>query len=135
MNIWNFTGNLGKEAEQRFTTGGDSVVSFSVAVKSGYGDKEKTTWANCAMFGKRGESVLAYLGKGQLVGISGEVTLRSYDQKDGNKGVSLDVRVNDLTLLGGKPSGSNEPAERPARQESKPAPAKSSNNFDDDIPW
>ena len=130
MNIWNFTGNLGKEAEQRFTTGGDSVVSFSVAVKSGYGDKEKTTWANCAMFGKRGESVLQYLVKGQLVGISGDVTLRSYDQKDGGKGVSLDVRVNDLTLLGGKPSGSNEPA----RQEpaSKQAPAKGSfDSFDD----
>lgn len=103
MNNWNFTGNLGHSAEQRFAPNGDSVVSFSVAVKSGYGDKEQTTWAKCSMWGKRGESVLPYLTKGQLVGISGEVTLREYERKDGSgKGYSLEVRVNDLTLLGRK---------------------------------
>jgi single-strand DNA-binding protein len=52
------------------------------------------------MWGKRGESVLPYLNKGQLVGISGEATLRMYEKKDGGQGASLDVRVNDLTLLG-----------------------------------
>ena len=115
MNIWNFTGNLGNAAEQRLTSGGDSVVSFSVAVKSGYGDKAQTTWVNCAMFGKRGEAVLKYLTKGQLVGVSGEATLRKYTRKDGVEGVSLDVRVNDLTLLGGK-------ADRPEQAvEQKPA--------------
>ncbi len=99
MNNWNFTGNLGRDAEQKFV-GDSSLVSFSVAVKSGYGDKAVTTWANCQMWGKRGESVLPYLNKGQLVGISGEVTLRLYEKKDGTAGSSLDVRVNDLTLLG-----------------------------------
>lgn len=100
MNVWNFTGNLGRDAEQRHTAGGDSVVNFTIAVKSGFGDKAVTTWANCIIWGKRGESVLPYLLKGQLVGVSGEVTLREYDAKDGGKGKSLDVRVNDLTLLG-----------------------------------
>lgn len=100
MNVWNFTGNLGRDAEQRHTAGGDSVVNFTIAVKSGFGDKAVTTWANCTIWGKRGESVLPYLLKGQLVGVSGEVTLREYDAKDGGKGKSLDVRVNDLTLLG-----------------------------------
>ena len=103
MNTWQFTGNLGRDAEQRHTASGDSVVSFSVAVKSGYGDNEATTWPKCTMWGKRGESVLPYLKKGQLVGISGEATLREYDKKDGSgKGYSLEVRVNDLTLLGKK---------------------------------
>jgi single-strand DNA-binding protein len=99
MNNWNFTGNLGRSAEQKFV-GDNSLVSFSVAVKSGYGDKAATTWVNCQMWGKRGESVLPYLNKGQLVGISGEATLRLYEKKDGGNGASLDVRVNDLTLLG-----------------------------------
>lgn len=100
MNVWNFTGNLGRDAEQRYTAGGDSVVNFTIAVKSGFGDKAVKTWAYCTIWGKRGESVLPYLLKGQLVGVSGEVTLREYDAKDGGKGKSLDVRVNDLTLLG-----------------------------------
>ncbi len=99
MNNWNFTANIGKDAEQRYTPGGDSVVSFSAAVKSGYGDKAQTTWVRCAMWGKRGESVLPYLKKGQLVGVSGEASLREY-QKDGVTKSSLEVRVNDLTLLG-----------------------------------
>lgn len=115
MNNWNFTGNLGKDAEQRFLPKGDSIVSFSVAVKSGYGDNAKTTWANCAMFGKRGESVLPYLLKGMLVGISGEVTLRDWADKEGGKRQSLDVRVDNLTLLGSK-SEHSAPAQQAAPQ-------------------
>lgn len=124
MNVWNFTGNLGKQAEQRFTTGGDSVVSFSVAVKSGYGEKAQTTWVNCTMFGKRGEAVLQYLGKGQLVGISGEATLRKYERKEGGEGFSLDVRVSDLTLLG---KSDNQERQEPKSEK----PASTSASFDD----
>ena len=58
MNNWNFTGNLGKDAETKTTPSGTSVCTFSVAVKSGYGDNQKTTWANCSLFGKRAESGL-----------------------------------------------------------------------------
>ena len=57
MNVLILTGNLGKDAVQRFTPSGDSVVSFSVPASSGYGDKKKTSWVNCTMFGKRGDSV------------------------------------------------------------------------------
>lgn len=100
MNVLNFTGNIGRDAETRFTTGGDPIVSFSVALSSGYGDKKTTSWMNCYMFGKRGESVAPYLKKGTLVGVSGEFCARAYTNKDGQEKISLDVRVNDLTLLG-----------------------------------
>ena len=112
---------MGNAAEQRLTSGGDSVVSFSVAVKSGYGDKAQTTWANCAMFGKRGEAVLKYLTKGQLVGVSGEATLRKYTNKNGVEGSSLDVRVNDLTLLGGKADRPEQTVEQKPAQTTKAA--------------
>jgi len=119
VNNWNFTGNLGGDAESRFTPTGDAVVQFSVGVKSGYGEKATTTWARCAMWGKRAAAVAQYLKKGQLVGISGEVTLREFTNKDGNKQSSLEVRVNDLTLLGSK--NSNDSA---APAQSKPYPAQ-----------
>jgi single-strand DNA-binding protein len=115
MNNWNFTGNLGRDAESRYTPSGDAVVSFSVAVKSGFGDKATTTWVNCAIWGKRGEAVAEYLKKGALVGVTGEVTLRPWNDKDGQERHSLDVRVNDLTLLGKKDQG--EQNARPARSE------------------
>lgn len=124
MNTFSFTGNLGKDCQTRFTSGGDAVTSFAVAVKSGYGEKAATTWANCAMWGKRGEAVAPYLLKGALVGVSGELTNREYTDKDGTKRYSLDVRVNDLTLLGGK--GDAKP-----REDS--APARPAAGFDDDI--
>ena len=132
MNTWQFTGNVGKDAESRFLPNGDPVVSFSVGVKSGYGEKATTTWARCAMFGKRAESVSQYLTKGQLVGISGEVTLREWNDKEGQKRNSLEVRVNDLTLLGKKDG-------QQAAQPSQQAPAKqqsdSFGDFSDDVPF
>ena len=134
MNSWNFTGNLGRDAEQRFTTNGDSVVSFSVGVKSGFGEKASTTWVNCSMFGKRGESALPYLKKGTQVGIVGEVNNREYQDKDGQKRYSLDVRVSDMTLLGGK-SDRSEPEAKPQQRNAQGAPKASIDDMDDDIPF
>lgn len=129
MNIWSFTGNLGGDADQRHTAGGDSVVSFSVGVKSGFGDKASTTWAKCSMFGKRGESVLPYLLKGQLVGVSGEVNNREWQDKEGQKRMSLEVRVNDLTLLGSSSKG-DKPQSKPA---GKPDPSYA--GHENDVPF
>lgn len=133
MNVWNFTGNLGKDADQRFTPSGDSIVNFSVAVKAGFGDKATTTWVRCGMWGKRGESVLQYLNKGQLVGISGEASLREYD-KDGVKNYSLEVRVNDLTLLGRAEGGAKDSQPKQASRQAAP-PTGGLGDFEDDIPF
>lgn len=132
MNAWQFTGNIGKDAESRFLPNGDPVVSFSVGVKSGYGEKATTTWARCAMFGKRAESVSQYLTKGQLVGISGEVTLREWNDKEGQKRNSLEVRVNDLTLLGKK---DGQQSAQPRQQAPAPQQADSFGDFSDDAPF
>ena len=132
MNAWQFTGNIVKDAESRFLPNGDPVVSFSVGVKSGYGEKSTTTWARCAMFGKRAESVSQYLTKGQLVGISGEVTLREWNDKEGQKRSSLEVRVNDLTLLGKK---DGQQAAQPRQQAPVPQQADSFGDFSDDAPF
>ena len=132
MNAWQFTGNIGKDAESRFLPNGDPVVSFSVGVKSGYGEKATTTWARCAMFGKRAESVSQYLTKGQLVGISGEVTLREWNDKEGQKRNSLEVRVNDLTLLGKKDGQQAAPQRQAPRQAPQQA---GSMDMDDEIPF
>ena len=135
MNSWNFTGNLGNDCEQRYTQSGDSVVSFSVGVKSGFGDKATTTWAKCAMFGKRGESVAPYLKKGALVGISGEVNNREYQDKEGQKRYSLDVRVNDLTLLGGKSDRAESAPSQPAKPRNAQGAQGGAFDDSDEIPF
>ena len=100
MNVWTFTGRIGRDAEQRFTASGDSVVNFNVAVDSGFGDKKQTTWPRCAIFGKRGSSLVGYLTKGALVAVSGEPTLREWEDTDGARRVSLDQAASLLAMAG-----------------------------------
>lgn len=128
MNVFTFSGNLGRDAEQRCTAGGDSAVSFSVAVKSGFGDKAVTSWIKCNLWGKRGESVMPYLKKGQLVGVSGEFSAREWQDKEGQTKISNEVRVNDVQLLGGRPQEQATETAKPSR----PAPAR---DFSDDVPF
>ena len=131
MNVLNFTGGLGRDAETRFTPSGDAITSFSVALTSGYGEKKITTWLNCSLFGKRGESLAQYLKKGAQVAISGEFTARPYTTKEGAEKLSLDVRVNDLTLIGGKADGGNGNTQR---QDHKPN-EQDINDIESDIPF
>lgn len=140
MNVFTFTGNLGKDAEQRFTQVGDSIVSFSVAVKSGFGDKAKTTWVRCSIFGKRGESVLPYLSKGQSVGVSGEFSMNEWTDKEGQNRAAPDVRVNDVTLLGKKDNqapaeGRTQPADRNRPKNVQGAHGGAFADMEDDIPF
>lgn len=131
MNVLNFTGGLGRDAETRFTPSGDAITSFSVALTSGYGEKKITTWLNCSLFGKRGESLAQYLKKGAQVAISGEFTARPYTTKEGIEKLSLDVRVNDLTLIGGKADGGNGNTQR---QDHKPN-EQDIHDIESDIPF
>jgi single-strand DNA-binding protein len=117
MNVLSFTGGLGRDCETRFTAKGDAVTSFSVALSSGYGDSKLTTWMNCTIFGKRGESLAPYLLKGAQVAISGEFAARPYTNKAGEEKLSLDVRVNDVTLMGGKQGNQSAPATNTAPAE------------------
>jgi single-strand DNA-binding protein len=136
MNVFTFTGNLGRDAEQRYTPSGDSVVTFSVPVKSGFGDKAITSWIKCTLWGKCGDSVLPYLKKGQLVGVSGEFQCREYQDKDGQQRYSNEVRVNDVNLLGKRGESNDENAQAPQRNaQGAPPQSKAYDGLSDDIPF
>jgi single-strand DNA-binding protein len=135
MNNITIAGQLGKDAEVRFLQNGDAVANFSVADSQG---KDKPTiWWNASLFGKRAESLTPYLLKGQAVTVTGTVTEREYVDKEGNKRKSMDVRVNDVALQGGKREAAPEaPARQATRPAAKPAPAGSGiDDMDSDIPF
>jgi len=125
MNSLTIAGTLGKDAEVRYLPNGDAVCNFSVADSMG---KDKgTIWWNCQLFGKRAESLSQYLTKGQAVTVSGNVTEREWNDKEGTKRKSMDVRVQDVALQGGrKEQQEDRPAPRP-----KPAPM----DDDSDVPF
>ena len=151
MNVFTASGNIGRDAEVR-NAGGTSVAGFSLAVKSGYGDKAQTVWVDCSLWGKQAESGLVqYLKKGQFVVVTGELGTREHEGK-----TYITLRVNNVTL-GGKQDAQKsvqgqqaqqqgyqqQPQQRPQQngyaqasggmqrpQQQPQAPA-----FDDDIPW
>lgn len=96
MNVLVVSGNIGRDAEVR-NAGGTSVAGFSLAVKSGYGDKAQTVWVDCSLWGKQAESGLVqYLKKGQFVVVTGELGTREHEGK-----TYVTLRVSNVTL-GGK---------------------------------
>ena len=112
MNVFTFTGHLGKDCEQKFLQNGNSVVTFSVPCTSGYGTHKATTWVRCSLFGKRGESLAQHLVKGTLVCVSGEFKLNEWE-KDGQKRYQAECNVAEITLLGSRQSqGESKPAQQ-----------------------
>lgn len=101
MQIITLTGNVGKDPEQRSTQGGDSVTSFSVAVRQGFKRDAASVWFRCSVWGKRGDTIRDHLRKGSKVTVVGELTIGEYQGK-----AQYDVRVNDVDW---QPSGERQP--------------------------
>jgi len=131
MNIFTFTGHLGKDCEVKSTPSGTTTCEFSVAVYSGYKDNEKTTWVQCTVFGKRAEGGLpALLTIGQKVAISGELTQETWEKQNGGTGFKLKVVVNSLDLIGAREQSSQEAA---PRQQAPQQQAPQQQSMDEDL--
>lgn len=138
MNLLAMTGNLGRDAEVR-QAGSSTVCSFAVALSSGWGDKKTTTWVNCSLFGKQAEGTLpTYLKKGQQVALSGELSTREYQAKDGTMKTSIDMRVGTIDLIGKRDDGAAQGQHQQATAQHR-SPTTHSNpavdNFDVDLPF
>lgn len=88
-------GNLGRDAETRFTTNNLSITSFSIATTNSYKGKDgnfvnETTWHNITSF-SLSDYMKNQLRKGKKFYIEGRISKRDYNDKDGNKRTSVDV--------------------------------------------
>jgi single-strand DNA-binding protein len=131
MNSLNATGNISKDAVLKFTPKGNAVLEFNFALNSGYGDTKVTTWLNCSVWGKRAETLAPMLLKGTQIGITGEFCARPYTSKEGVEKLSLECRVNDVTLLGKKADTSATASHDNAPQ----ASGMSEQELDESIPF
>lgn len=91
MNKVFLIGRLTADAELRTTTSGKSVTTFSLAVNDGFGEKQKAYFFNVVVWGKGAEAVANYTHKGSKVAVTGKLTSRSYDDKNGNKRTAIEV--------------------------------------------
>ena len=98
-------GNLGRDAELRYTPGGAAVATINMATTEVWNDKggqrqEKTEWHRIVLWGKSAESLAEYLTKGKQIYVEGRLQTRQWDDKDGNKRYTTEIRGDRIVLLG-----------------------------------
>jgi single-strand DNA-binding protein len=142
-------GNLGRDAELRYTPGGAPVATLNLATTEVWNDKasgqkqEKTEWHRIVLWGKSAESLSEYLTKGKQIYVEGRLQTRKWQDKDGNDKYSTEIRSDRIVLLGGGGGGGGARPQRPAAagahaggsDHMEPMGEPVSELSDDDIPF
>ena len=103
-------GNLGRDPEMRYLPSGQSVTNFSIASNRRYTtangeQREETEWFNVSAFGRLAETCNQYLTRGQQVYVEGRLRSRTYQDRNGETRVSLDINLTDMQMLGRRGEG------------------------------
>jgi single-strand DNA-binding protein len=98
-------GNLGRDPEVRYTQGGSAVANFTLATNEVWTDKsgtrqERTEWHRIVVWGKQAEIVREHLSKGKQVYIEGSLQTRQWDDKEGNKRSTTEIKALRVVMLG-----------------------------------
>lgn len=114
-------GNLTRDPETRTTPNGQSVTSFALAVNRTWRNQagenqESVSYIDCVAWGKPGEIIAQYLGKGRALLVSGRLDQRSWEDKEsGQKRSKVEVVVEDFNFVdsrGTEASGGASPSGR-----------------------
>jgi single-strand DNA-binding protein len=101
-------GRLTRDAELKYTSGGQAVCKFSVAVnrrkKNGEQWEDEANYFDIVLWGRQGENINQYLVKGKTVGVDGELRQDRW-QQDGQNRSKVEIVANNVQLLGGTPGG------------------------------
>ncbi|TWT55784.1 Single-stranded DNA-binding protein [Thalassoglobus neptunius] len=149
-------GNLTRDPQVKYTTGGTAVAEIGLAVNRTWYDKqqnqkrEETTFVDVTLWGRQAEVAGEYLGKGRSVLIEGRLQLDSWEDKEsGKKRSKLRVVGENMTMLGGgSGSGGGGGGGRGSSNYESKAPSSSVDSFydsdssssgsgfsDDDVPF
>ena len=133
-------GNITRDPELRSTPNGASVCSFSVAVNRVYRDqsgenKEEVSFIDCTAWGKLGEMIANYAKKGSGVLVSGRLSQRTWEDKNGGgKRSRVEIVVEDFNFTGSAPAGANDSGSSYSSSYSAPAATSAPADVPDDIP-
>lgn len=103
-------GRLTKEPDLRYTNNGTATASFTLAVnrsfKNANGDRE-ADFINCVIWRKPAETLANYAHRGTLLGVTGRIQTRSYENQQGQRVYVTEVVVESFSLLESKRDSSN----------------------------
>lgn len=102
LNSTCLVGRMTKDAELRYTPNNQAVATFSLAVnrnfKSQNGERE-ADFINCVIWRQQAENLANWAKKGALIGITGRIQTRSYENQQGQRVYVTEVVANDFQLL------------------------------------
>ncbi|HUH57104.1 MAG TPA: single-stranded DNA-binding protein [Pseudomonadales bacterium] len=108
LNSVNLTGRIVATPELKTTTSGKDVTSFTLAV-SGY--KDSTDFIDIVAWGATAKVVTDYKQKGDELAVTGRISVRSYDDKDGNKRKAFEVVAENIAFIGGRSQQDSAPVD------------------------
>ncbi len=110
INIVTLVGRLTREAELKYTNSGLAVCKFSLAVnrrkRSGDQWTDEVSYFDIVLWGKQGEAIQQYLGKGKQIAVSGELRQNRWEQ-DGQNRSKVEIVASNVQLLGGGGNSGN----------------------------
>jgi single-strand DNA-binding protein len=98
-------GHVGQEPEVKTLEGGKKLANLSLATNEVYykenGDKvEQTYWHRITAWGKTAEIIEKYVVKGKELAITGKLSTRNYEDKNGEKRYITEIVATEILLLG-----------------------------------
>jgi len=143
-------GRLTRDAELKYTSGGSAVCKFSIALnrrkKTGDTWGEEANFFDVVLWGRQGEAIHQYLGKGKQIAVQGELRQNRWEQ-NGQSRSKVEIHALNVQLLGGGPSGGQSgggySGPRGGVEQASGGPSGSSGgdygggpeDFEDDIPF
>lgn len=128
-------GRLTKDVELRYTPSNVAVATFTLAVnrtfKNENGERE-ADFINCVMWRQQAENLANWAKKGALIGITGRIQTRSYDNQQGQRVYVTEVVAETFQLLESKGQG-NQGQQRPQAQQQAPDFSRNANTNPLDI--
>ena len=145
INNVTIVGRLTKDADLRYTSDGTATATFSLAVnrpfKSANGERE-ADFINCVIWRKNAENFANFTRKGSLVGVTGRIQTRNYENKEGQRVYVTEVVAENFALLESKKDGASngqagQSNNRSSHQPSDPfsSHSESIDISDDDLPF
>jgi single-strand DNA-binding protein len=98
MNSINLTGNICNDLELKSTQSGKSVITLNLAVKRPFA-KDTTDFIPLVVWDKNAEYLSRYARKGSKIAVSGKLTTRKYQDKDGNNRTAFEVVCDAVELM------------------------------------
>lgn len=104
MNSLSLVGRLARDPELRNTQSGTAVCSFTIACdrRPDKDGKREADFIACTAWGKSAEFVAKYFKKGQRIGLTGRIQVRSYDAQDGSKRYVCEVVADNVEFVESK---------------------------------